>query len=234
MKRNLLFSILALAAAFAAGCSNSDDKAADGGNTGADGDTDADTDTDADSDGDTDVDAGADGGECVESPAVAGDCDEAAVKTPAALQVNEFDLDWSCVNPAQALLDSCASQPGLDCHFGARASAVIVVIGSQAAADAMSGVCGAFVLPADVDWASEKVVLAGLSDATCGTTLEHDLRTWTTDAGGVELELFIWDPGNPFDTNGSDCDSETPGSLAFVVGTAGQPETCLYKRPPCD
>jgi hypothetical protein len=138
-------------------------------------------------------------------------------------------IDWSCYNPNEALEELCNTQPGLQCHLG---DGAILIVRSQAAAESLDGVCGPFPVPTEVDWEAQTLLVASLSMGTCGYVLESDWRFYSLTEGGLEADLFIWNPENPFESD--TCDSGTNGSLTILADTTEVEAACLYDRPPCD
>jgi hypothetical protein len=196
--------------------------------TDSDSDTDIDTDTDVDTDSDTDTDTDS-GPYCGEPNPVAGTCDVSEDLTPNDTVLEEvvFTCPFAPVDAAVI----CAAEAGVECFFGTLVSFVFVFSSAEAVTALVTDAC--LEVPGDIDWLSERIVVAGLSDGTCGFPLEGAHALFDYESSALHLDLFVWDPGNPWDENDTDCDSATPGGIGLRLPTAVTPTVCLYKNPPC-
>jgi hypothetical protein len=216
----IILLLAALTPAFA-GCSDDDD---DDDGTGTDADTDTDTDSDADSDADTGT-----ADYCGEPDPVAGACEVSEELAPSDAAIQEIAFTCSLVPEYAASI--CAAEPGVECFFGVYNSFVFVFSGSAAVTALVTDAC--LEVPADIDWESERLVVVGLTEGTCGIPLEHAYEPFDYASSALHLDIYVWDPSNPWDENATDCESGTEGGVGLRVQTDVDPTVCLFRNPPC-
>jgi hypothetical protein len=165
---------------------------------------------------------------------MAGTCDVTEELTPSDLVLEE--IPYLCVeyNYPEDAAAICAEQPGVECFFDELISdsAYIFVFSSSEAVTALVG-DECLEVPFDIDWANERIVVGWLSDGTCGWELEADRLLYSYLSTMLHLELYIWDPGNPWDENDTDCGSIKSETVGLRVPASINPTACLYKNPPC-
>jgi len=186
-----------------------------------------------DDDSEIESDGGTDTGEyCGEPIPIAGACDVTDDLTPSDLVLEE--LPYLCLDQPVDAATICAEQPGVECFFDESIyeSGYIFVFSSTEAVTALvTDAC--LDVPGDIDWVNERIVVGALSDGTCGCPLEQDRLIYNYLSSLQHLELYIWDPCNPWDENDTECDSDTPAGIGLRVPATVNPTTCLYRNPPC-
>jgi hypothetical protein len=182
-----------------------------------------------------DMDSGTDGEDgCGDPIPMAGNCDVTEELTPSDLELEEIPYNCFADYPPGAE-SICAEQPGVECFFDdlISESAYIFVFSSSEAVTALLG-DECLEVPFDIDWDNERIVVAWLSDETCGWgSLTMDRLIFSYSNGALHLELHIWDQKNPWDENDTECASSSWVGVGLRVPTNSNPTVCLYKNPPC-